>query len=134
MRDLVHNSPALRHRRELFATGLIDNPRCPCDLAERRKLREGFVRKWSDGVDLVKGTKELPPIQSSDWDKAEYFGNGHLATHPVGQNGLTFLHILPVASQKPVEGWSTPPFSYEVFGYAIYPPENVIAVAEQQEK
>ena len=39
MRDLVHNSPALRHRRELFATGLIDNPRCPCDLAERRKLR-----------------------------------------------------------------------------------------------
>jgi hypothetical protein len=34
-RDLVRNSPALQDRSELFAIGLIDNPRYPCDFTER---------------------------------------------------------------------------------------------------
>ena len=133
MQDLVRNSPILHHRRELLAIGLIDNPCCSRNLAERRKLREGYARKWSGGADMVKRTTKLPPIQSLGWDSAEYFGDGHLATDSVEDDGVTFLHIPPVTSQKPVESWSIPPFPFDVFGYAVYPPENVIAVAEQGE-
>jgi len=102
-------------------------------LAERRKLREGYTRKWTGGPEVVKSTKELPPGQSVGWYTAEYLGNGYIIRYPV-KNGITFLHIPPVASQKPVEGWSIPPFAYDVYGHTTYPPGNVIAVAERREK
>ena len=79
-------------------------------------------------------TKELPPGQSFGWGHAEHLGNGYLAPYSVERNDLTFLYVPPVASQKPVEGWTIPSFAYEIHGYTVYPPGNVIAVAEQVEK
>jgi len=77
---------------------------------------------------------ELPPGQPLGWGRATYFGNGHLATSSVWRGGLGFLCVPPVASHNPVEGWTIPPFAYDVFDYAVYPPENVITVAERGEK
>ena len=135
IRDLVRNSPTLQHRCELFAVGLIDNPCCPRDLAERRKLREEYTRKWTCKSDtVVESTKGLPPVQSVGWVYADYFGDGYVASRSIERNGRTFLRIPPVASQKPVEGWTIPPFAYDVFDYAVYPPGNVLAVAERGEK
>ena len=135
LRDLIHNFPALHHRRELFATGLIDNPRCPCDLAQRRRLRERHAHRWSNAVSMVETPLKSPPGQSAHWlDNANYLGNGLLAVDSAEQNSITFLHIPPVASRKPVEGWSIPPFTFGISGYAAYPPENVLAVAERREK
>ena len=131
LRDLARSSPTLQHRRELFAIGLIDNPCCPCDLVERRKLREGYEHKWSDGASVIKSVWKLPPTQPIVWGRAEYFGNGLLASRASEIHGLTLLHIPQVASQTPIGSWSIPPSPFDVFGYAVYPPENVIAVAEQ---
>ena len=83
---------------------------------------------------MIKTPLKLPPGQSAPWDKAKYLGNGHLAVDSAQRNGLDFLRIPPVAGQGLVEGWSIPPLTFEIFGYAAYPPENVLAVAERGEK
>jgi len=83
---------------------------------------------------VVKTPLKLPPGQFTCWGDARYLGDGHLATDSAHGNGLTFLRIPPVASGKPVEDWSIPPLTFEILGYAAYPPENVLAVAEQGEK
>lgn len=132
-RSFIYNSPALHHRRELFATGLIDNPRCPCGAAERRQLREGYTHKWFNAGDLVKHTRKLPALQPLDWGSgfnAEYFGNGYFIADE-SDNGLFVLHIPPLASSKSIEGWRIPSFPFEIYTYAAYPPKNVIAVTEE---
>ena len=83
---------------------------------------------------MTKSTQKLLSTRSSGWDHAKYLGNGYLASSSVEPDGLAFLHIPPVASQKPVESWSVPPLSFDIFDYAAYPPENVLAVAERREE
>lgn len=89
---------------------------------------------WTGDTDTIKSTKELPPVQSVDWVDAKYFGHGYLASGSRERNDLTFLHVPPIASEKPVEGWSIPSFTYKVFDYAAYPPENLLAVVERGER
>jgi len=132
--DLIHNSPVLQHRRELFAAGLIDNPYNPCDLAQRRKLREGYTHKWSKTASVVKSTHKLPPNQSSHWRRAKHHGGNVLASHPTPGRGLDFMYIPPAASQKLIDVWSISPFSFKLFAFAVYPPENVLAVSEHDER
>ncbi|KAF9645020.1 hypothetical protein BDM02DRAFT_3120950, partial [Thelephora ganbajun] len=132
-RDLIRDLPTLQHRHELFAIGLIDNLHCPCDLAERRKQCKGYTRKWTDATNITKSTYKLPPTQSSGWDVAKYFGNGLLVSSSLEHNGLAFLHVAPVASRKSIESWSIPSLPFRIMCYAVYPLENVIAVAEPKE-
>ena len=134
MRYLIHNLPTLQYRCNLFATGLIDNPSSPCDMAERRKLLEGYAHKWSNAVRAVKSTQKLPPSQSAGWNYAKYLGNGHLVSYSMERDGLAFLHIPSVASRKPIECWSFPPTPFGIFDYAVYPPENLIAAADGGDK
>ena len=75
--------------------------------------------------------QKIPTSRSSGWGVARYLGNGHLAFISVERSGLAFLHVPSPASRKPVEGWDIPTFSFDIFDYATYPPENVLAVAEQ---
>jgi hypothetical protein len=76
----------------------------------------------------------LPPNQSSVWSDAEDFGNGFLVSEKLGGGGFTFLCVSPPASGKPVESWSIPPLAFDILDYAVYPPEDVIAVVEKKEK
>lgn len=132
-KNLICDLPALQHKRELFATGLIDNPCYPCDFVERQKLREEYARKRSKAVSIVESIRELPSGQSSGWG-TRYFGNGHLGYESVEPHSLAFLRVPPIASGKPIEGWNIPPFSFDIFGYAAYPPENILTVAERGEE
>ena len=104
-------------------------------MTERRKLCEGYAHKWSNVVKTVKSrTQKLPPSQFSGWNSAKYLGNGHLVSYLVERNGPTFLHIPSAASRKPIESWTLPPPPFTVFDYAVYSPENVIAVANGVDK
>jgi len=76
----------------------------------------------------------LPPNQSSGWDHAEYFENGLLASDSLEDNGLAFLRVPSVASRKPIEGWSILHIAFGILCYTVYPPGNVVAVAEHKEK
>ena len=81
-------------------------------------------------MSLVESTRELPHSLPHDWNTADYLGNGHFALDYAVHSRLAFLHIPSIKSQKPVEDWSIPPFSFDILGYAVHPPENVLAVAE----
>lgn len=81
---------------------------------------------------MVKGTHKLPPSRYPRWDRAIGLGRNMLASHSTPEGGLDFLCIPSIASRKPVDGWSIPPFSFEVLGFTAYPPENLLAVAEQK--
>lgn len=84
---------------------------------------------------MVKSSHELPPSKFFDWRGVRYLGDGHLASNrSVEPNGLALLHIPPITSRKPIESWSIPPFTVDIFSYAAYPPGNVLAVAEQRER
>jgi len=48
--------------------------------------------------------------------------------------GLDILSIPPVASGKPIDGWTIPPFPFKVSSFAVYHPENLLAVVERQEE
>jgi hypothetical protein len=128
--DLICNSPVLQHRCELFAAGLIENPCNPCDLAQGRKLCKDYVQKWSKAATMIKSTHKLPPDQASRWNDARQIGRNMLVSFPTKDHGLGFLHIPPVKSREPVDTWSIPPFPFELFGLAVYHPENLLAAAE----
>jgi len=49
-------------------------------------------------------------------------------------DGLDFLYIPPAASGKPIDGWTIPPFPFKVLNFAVYHPENLLGVVEQQEE
>ena len=82
----------------------------------------------------MESPRELPPNRFLGWGAARYLGNGYLASDSAEESGLAFLYIPPIASQKPVESWTIPPFSFPVLDYAAYPPENLLAVPEINEK
>ena len=103
-------------------------------MAERRKLYKGYASKWSDAANIVKLAHELPPNQSLGWDRAKYFGNGLLVSDSLEDNGLAFLRIPSVASQKPIDGWCIPPIPFRNSGYVVYPPGNVVAVTEREKR
>ena len=118
----------------LFAAGLVVNPCDPCDLAESRKLLEMHAHRWSDAAMIVKSYRKLPPdIHSSRWDRIIPLGRNMLASISTLENSLEFLHIPPVGSRKSVDRWSTPLFSFKIWCFAVYPPDNVLAVCERKE-
>lgn len=39
------------------------------------------------------------------------------------------VHRSPVMGRKPIE-WNTPPFADTIMAFAVYPPNNILAVAE----
>jgi hypothetical protein len=130
--DLVHSSLTIRYRRELFSAGLVDNPRSSCGLAERRKICEEYVRKWSGAASVVKSVRELPPGQFSGWSDTAALSKNLIASRSGEDHELAFLCIPPLATRKAVEGWSIPPFPFKTFGFTAHTPANILAVAEQR--
>ena len=102
----------------------------------RRKLCEGYAHKWSDAASFVKSILKLPPGRFANLAYHEHLGDGFLVSTSWEEKytALSFLRIPPVASRKPLESWSIPPFSFATMDYAAYLPEDVVAVVERNEK
>lgn len=132
-RDLAHSSPALQYRRELFAAGLVDNPRSPCNLEERRRLCRDYVHKWSDPTNIGDTLRELPlKYQLSSWNDSTILGRNIIAVCSQSNN-IDFLHIPPAISRKPPERWSIHELPFRTSRYTAYPPKNILVIAEQEE-
>ena len=130
--DLTRSSPILQYKRDLFSAGLVENPCSPCDFAQRRKACEEHERKWSDAGRVEKAIHELPE-GSSLGVYPTILGRNLIAlrnTQNVG--GLTFLRFPPVTSVSPIERWRIPPLPFELRHFAVYPPDNILAVAEEK--
>ena len=133
-RDLIRDSPMLQYKRELFSAGLIENPCSPCDFAQRRKLFEEYKCKWSDAGRVVKTIHEFPEeLSLGDYFRTSEGWNliGYRSTS-TGDGNLMFVRVPPVTSQRPIEWWSIPPLSFHARAYAVYPPDNLLAIAEHK--
>jgi hypothetical protein len=132
--DLVHRSPTLQYRRELFSAGLIDNPHHPCGLAERRKLCREYVNKWTGTAKVARKIHEVPVEHPTlGWNHIAALGGDLFALHhPYRHDCFKVLHVPPGVSQRPVEGWSIPQFPFEVLCSTTYAPGNLLAVAERR--
>ena len=134
-RELICDSPMLQYKRELFSAGLIENPCNPCDFAQRRKLFEEYKCRWSDVGRVVKTIHELPEdlsrihhsMETPGWNLIGY------RSKSTGDGNISFVRIPPVTSQRPIERWN-PPLPFPVKGFAVYPPDNLLVVAEHKER
>ena len=130
--DLTRSSPILQYKRDLFSAGLVENPYGPCDFARRRKAYEEHERKWSDAGKLEKAIHELPE-EPSHGLYITVLGRNLIALHNTQNVGcLTFLRLPPVMSVKPIERWSIPPLPFEIRFFAVYLPDNILAVTEEK--
>ena len=133
-RDLIHDSPTLQYKRELFSAGLIENPRNPCDFAQHRKLYEEHERKWSYPARVVKTIHELPKELLLQQHFISIPGWSLIAYRNIEDGNLSFVHLPPAMSQRPIEWWRIPPLPFSVEVFAVYPPDNLLAVTEEKEQ
>ena len=130
--DIARNSPPLQYRRDLFSVGLIENPCIPCDFAQCRKLCEEHERKWTAAGRAIKAAHKLPEELIPRW--AYTLGRNLIAFRSIRGDCLGFLRVPPVASRRPIEWWDVPPLPFDVRAFAAYPPDNILAVAEEKER
>ena len=123
-------SPTLQHQRDLFSAGLIETDCSPCDLAQRRKLCEEHKRKWSSAGRVVKTTHKLPDELISEGGFNMTLGRNLIAFLARWDDSCCFLRLPPVTSRNPVEWWSAPLFPFNVPVFDVYPPDNILAIAE----
>jgi len=132
--ELIHDSPTLQFKRELFSAGLIENPRNPCDFTQRRKLYEEYRRKWSNTGRVVKTTHQLP----EELPLERYFtttpGWNLIGYHDLENGNISFVRVPPPTSQRPIERWGLPPRPFKVKKFAVHPPDNLLAVVEERER
>ena len=85
----------------------------------------------------MKRTHSLPrQFEFENLGISKCLGGGLIVLDSLEEDGLAlnFIHVPSAASQMPLESWSTPLFSFMALRYAVYPPENVVVVAEQRKK
>ena len=83
----------------------------------------------------------MKTIHESPLNRQRHFtttpGRNLISYRSMEDGTLGFLRAPSVTSQKPIERWSIPSFpsSLRVFAsIAVYPPDNLLAVAEEKEQ
>lgn len=127
---LISASPFLEYRLELFAAGLVENPHFSCSLEEGRKQVKDYVNVWKNFDNLKKRTHTLGP-QDPRWGKLAHVGRGLLAR----RYGCSVSFIRTTMGQQGVEEWTVdPPVTpFQPCGFAVYSPEDVLALVEQRD-
>ena len=111
----------------------MDNPRSPCDFAQRRKLCDRYERRWSNLGRTAKATHKLSDELYPHRHSITTHGGNLISFQNLEDNYLIFLRVPPVTSSKKAEQWSIPPFPFNLAGFDAYPPCNILAAAEVEE-
>ena len=88
--------------------------------------------KWTGTAKIVK--KAVRWVHGvPDWNRITVLGGDLLTFYHSSQPGFAkFMHVPPAASQRPVEWWNIPQLPFEVLYFAVYAPDNLLAVVEQR--
>lgn len=78
----------------------------------------------------MKSTRQLPRDEPIFWSGTQVLGKNLLGSVRVPNGHFEFVYIPPNESEEPVEVWRMNPFSFEIMGFAVYHPDNLLAVAE----
>ena len=128
--DLISTSPFLEYRLELFAAGLVENPHFSCSPEEGRKRVKEYVDTWDD---LYAVKRHIYPLGLSDfrWEDMAPVGWGIFAG--LSGHSVAFVRVpCTAAGQQGVEEWTVdiPPAPFQPCTFAVYPPEDVLALVE----
>lgn len=117
--DLVHNSPQIQHKLDLFAAGLEPNWSTGFTLADRVKSLEEYHSRWEDiDIDMYQTAVKPPSVGS------QTIVGGICASIPKGDE-IKFC-TLPSSFRAIVSKSHTIPFDPEVIDFAFNPQADVI--------
>ena len=131
---LTRDSPTLQYQRDLFSAGLTENPSNSCDFSQRRKLCKEHEHKWSSAGRVTKTIHELPEEIISEGCLIAILDRNLIASPGRWDDSLGLLRVPPVTSRKPIEWWKIPPLPFNPKAFAAYPPDNILALAEEKER
>ena len=78
----------------------------------------------------MKTTHKLPDETIPEGGFNMILGRNLIAFLTEWGNPCCFLRLPPVTSRNPVEWWSTPLFPLNVEVFDVYPPDDILAIAE----
>lgn len=125
--DLISTSPLLEYRLEVFAAGLVENPRFPCSLEEGRRRVKRYTDVW-ENLDTIKSYSHPLRLRDFRWEELIPVGRDLLAR----RSGRRVSFIRVTADRREVEEWTVDPPATPFWpgAFAVYPPEHVLALVE----
>jgi hypothetical protein len=121
----------LKYRLEVFAAGLVENPRFLCSLEEGQRRVKEYMDTW-ENFDAVKSSNH--PLRRWDfrWNDLIPVGRDVLARR--SGHSVSFIRVpRPTVGRQEIEEWTVDPGSATRFwpgAFAVYPPENILALIE----
>ena len=124
--NVVSDQPHLQYKCELAAAGLLDNPNTPGSFFDRRTRLHKYRSRF-DGLEPI--SKSSLPLGVSGFMCGYGTPGGIFVIHTPSQNTLHFCQPPSESESQPMKTWSSP-LSFEVQGFAIYPPLDLIVLAD----
>ena len=131
--ELISASPFLEYRLELFAAGLVENPHFSCSLEEGRRRFNEYMNLWKNFDNLEKSSHTLG-LQDPRWGKPAHVGRDPLARR--SDCSISFIRVpRTIAGRQGVEEWTVdPPVTpFQPCGFAVYSPEDALALVERRD-
>jgi len=127
--ELITTSPFLEYPLELFAAGLVENPHFSCSLEEGQRRVKEYVDVWKN-FDNPKKRRHTLGLQDPRWGKAVQVGQGLLAR--CFGCSVPFIWVPCITG---LEEWKVdPPVTlFQPCGFAVYSPEDVLALVERKD-
>jgi hypothetical protein len=121
----------LKYRLDIFAAGLVENPRFPCSLEEGQRRVKEYVDIW-ENFDTIKSSNHVLRRRDFRWDELVPVGRDLLARR--FGHSISFIRVpRATVGRQEIEEWTVDPgpaTSSWPGGFAVYPPENILALIE----
>ena len=128
--DLISTSPFLEYRLELFAAGLVENPHFSSSLEDGRRRVGEYVGLW-ENLDALERHDYTLRLRYFRWEELAPVGRGLLAG--LSGRSISFIRVsCTTTGRRGVEEWTVDPPATPFWpcAFAVYPPEDVLALVE----
>ena len=124
--NVVSDQPHLQYKCELAAAGLLDNPNTSGTLFDRRARLHKYRSRF-DSLEPI--SKSSLPLGVTGLTYGYDASGGVFVIHTPERSTLHFCQPPSVSESQPMKTWSLP-LSFEVQQFAIYPPLDLIVLAD----
>ena len=121
----------MEYRLQLFAAGLVENPRFSCSLEEGWRRVKEYVDVW-ENLDAVKRHDYSLRLRDFRWGELAPVGRGLLAG--LSGRSVSFIRVsCATTGRGGVEEWTVDPPATPFWpcAFAVYTPEAVLALVER---
>jgi hypothetical protein len=121
----------LKYRLEVFAAGLVENPHFLCGLEEGQRRVKEYTDIW-ENFDAIKSSRHPLRLRGFRWDELVPVGRDVLARR--SGHSVSFIRMpRATVGRQEIEEWTVDPGLATPFSpgaFAVYPPENILALIE----